>query len=1034
MEDELKQGLYETLLTDRLVAVLSQLPGDSTVERQAPDPEFAVRGFVAQFSDLLGDVLAKAQTNDERVAICNHLIQILRQYGDLGKGAEFAAPVEQLLAVLPSVAELVESPRHVRPMTPLSLNRLMVNGTQEPRLQHEIARELESADTVDLLCAFVRFAGVSLLREPLRRLVERGRPLRVITTTYMGATERKAVDLLVDLGAEVKIAYDQQTTRLHAKAWMFGRESGFTTAYVGSSNLSRSALLDGLEWNVRLSVRESPAVFETFRASFASYWADAYFETYLPDRDRDRLDEALNSEGGEFPPPRPIVLFDLHPRPFQVEILQRLEVERERHGRWRNLVVAATGTGKTVVAAFDYRRLREQLGDLSLLFVAHRREILEQSLTTFRTVLRDANFGELFVAGLRPVDGNHVFASIQSLARVDLDSVPPDRFDMVIVDEFHHAAAPTYARLLSYLEPRILLGLTATPERTDGQDVTTWFDGRFATELRLWDALAQQLLCPLHYFGLSDGTDLKQVEWKRGGYNLAELDGLYTGNDRRVQLVLDRIHDYVARPESMRALGFCVSVAHAEYMTKRFSDAGYRAACITGSTPEDERERALVGLERGEFQVVFAVDVLNEGVDVPHVDTILMLRPTESATLFLQQLGRGLRLARGKSHLTVLDFIGQQHREFRFDLRFRALTGGSRRDLERDVEEGFPFLPVGCSLELDRVAQDIVLTNVRSAIRGSRRAVVDEIRRLDACTLGEFLDHTGFELADVYRGGTSWSALRRTAAKPVESAGPDESTLARAVGRMLHVDDPERLAALRRFVEASPDLDLDQLSERERRLLAMFRFSLWGVRSAVSLVESQRRLRAHPAIGSELLELFDVLDDQAKYVARPLGSLPEVPLSVHSRYSREEILAALGRLDPEKPFSLQTGVLFDEDYQTDSFFVTVHKSERHHSATTLYRDYPLSASLFHWESQNTTAESSKVGQRYINHVRSGTNVFLFVRERRAAEHGPTMPYLFLGPATYVSHEGEKPMAIIWRLRDPMPEEFLSETELVARGA
>ena len=318
------------------------------------------------------------------------------------------------------------------------------------------------------------------------------------------------------------MSYDTRTTRLHAKAWLFERFSGFSTAFIGSSNLTHSAMLDGVEWNVRLAEASTPNLIEKFKAAFESYWADPDYEAYDPSRDAERFDNAVRPTA-VFEPSH-VFHFDLQPWPFQREMLQRLQAERERHHRHRNLVVAATGTGKTLVAAFDFRRLRESRQNPSLLFVAHRREILSgESLAASRAVLRDGSFGELLVDGHRPERNRHVFASIQSLAHIELDAITPDAFDVVVVDEFHHAAAPTYERLLNSLRPRILLGLTATPERTDGRSVLEWFDGRIAVELRLWDALERGLLCPFQYFGLHDGTDLSHLQWSRRGYDVAAL-------------------------------------------------------------------------------------------------------------------------------------------------------------------------------------------------------------------------------------------------------------------------------------------------------------------------------------------------------------------------------------------------------------------------------------------------------------------------------------------------------------------------------
>ena len=279
----------------------------------------------------------------------------------------------------------------------------------------------------------------------------------------MGATERAALDRLVrDFGAEVSIQYDAHRTRLHAKAWLFRRDTGFDTAYVGSSNLSRSALLEGVEWNVRLS--ESPRrASSKVPATFDTYWNDRTFEPYDPDRDRDRLDDALAEASGRRQHDRvTISLSGLEVRPYvyQQQMLEALDAERSVHNRHRNLVVAATGTGKTVIAALDYRGLcHAERGERpSLLFVAHRREILDQTLRTYREVLADAAFGETYVGGARPERWKHVFASVQSLTSYGVENIPADAFDVVVIDEFHHAEAATYRRILDHLQPRELLG------------------------------------------------------------------------------------------------------------------------------------------------------------------------------------------------------------------------------------------------------------------------------------------------------------------------------------------------------------------------------------------------------------------------------------------------------------------------------------------------------------------------------------------------------------------------------------------------
>ncbi|WNV74129.1 DUF3427 domain-containing protein [Geodermatophilus sp. DSM 44513] len=1017
-------GLYEHLVTDRLSKDLATTPID-LVQLGTLDPADAHEALTRHIAHLAGRALRAAGGSDasavsKQVELANRIVAAISAMAPDSTEPDAAVPdpARTLLAVAQptGVPGPVTFPE--RPAVPLSTSALLVNGRGQPRIGYEVTREMASADRVDLLCAFIKWHGLRVLEDALAGLRERGARLRVITTTYMGATDQRALDRLVELGAEVKVSYETRTTRLHAKAWLFHRRTGMSTAYVGSSNLSRAALLDGLEWNVRLSTVEQSHLLTTFAETFDSYWADPSFEDYQPRRDGDRLREALSAEcGGPTDLPIEIATLDVRPFGYQREILDELQAEREVHDRWRNLVVMATGTGKTVVSALDYRRLRSAGTVERLLFIAHREELLTQSLSTFRHVLRQGDFGELFVGGQRPRQWRHVFGSVQSLTQLDLAELDPAHFDMVIVDEFHHAEAATYRRLLEHLQPKVLLGLTATPERTDGGDVRHWFDGRTAVELRLWEALEQGLLAPFQYFGIHDDVALDQLRWRRGrGYDVSELTNVYTGDDKRVRLVLQAVGEKVADPGRMRALGFCVSIQHAQYMAERFTAAGIPSRAVTSTTSREERATALAALRDRTVNVLFTVDLFNEGLDVPSVDTVLFLRPTESATVFLQQLGRGLRLSEDKACLTVLDFIGAQHQEFRFDLRFRALTGSSRRGLQRDVEQGFSTLPAGCHIELDRVAQQVVLDNIKQSLTVSWKGLVVEASRASEPSLAGFLEETGVELEDLYRGtGRSWLDLKRAAGWDDSSPGPDDATLRGAFGRMLHLDDDERLRGIRELLGgAAGD------SERVRRLAAMLHFSLWGARTPFSSVEaSLQRLLASPGRSNELLELTGVLHDRIHRVTPALEVAGDRPLHVHARYSRDEALAAFGMTDLNGTWG--SGVRWVPGDQADVFFVTLVKTEAHFSPTTMYADHAISPTLFQWESQNATAERSAVGQRYVKHREVGTSVHLFVRESKTADGTLGTPsYLYAGPMSYVSHTGERPMRILWQLDHALP--------------
>ncbi len=984
--------------------------------------------LVSHLSQALHRRLVSIKDPAKRLAAANEFLNLVEDPADL-----VVDPVQQLHSLRPPAGPGQVGRWSRRPKTPLNDAALLTNAHGEPSLASELRAEIDSADSVDLLCAFVMWHGLRLIEEDLERAQAEGVPIRVITTTYIGGTERRALDRLVrDFGAEVKVQYDAKRTRLHAKAWLFGRRTGFDTAYVGSSNLTTSAMLEGVEWNVRLSTSATPSLLNKFKATFETYWNAPEFEPYDPDRDRDRLDDALLEAKGIKPSGRVTITIaglDVQPYPYQQEMLDAIAAERDLHGRHRNLVVAATGTGKTVIAALDYRALaRASSSQPSLLFVAHRQEILQQSMRTYREVLGDGSFGELYVGGQRPERWKHVFASVQSLTSYGIANIPPAAYEVVVIDEFHHAEARTYRRILDHLAPRELLGLTATPERADGTDVRSFFDGRTAAELRLWDALGADLLCPFHYFAVADGTDLRAITWARGKYDDSQLEGVFTGNDARARIILTAVRDKIANVGEMRALGFCVSVAHAEYMTRVFNEAGIPAQTVTGKTPPSERSQALRDLRSAEINVLFTVDVFNEGLDIPDVDTVLFLRPTESSTVFMQQLGRGLRRTHNKAVLTVLDFVGYHRKEFNFSRRFSALTGLRGKHLEKALKEDFPFLPSGCQVRLDTQSQQVVLENLKSQITSRWSQIVAELRTTKADSLATFLEESGLELSDILRRGShSWTKLRRDAELPTLPGSDLEERLLKRVRAFAHVDDPNRAVGYKALLSEEAG-SYEELSPAEQRVARMLYYSLWSDGGGYeSVSEGLDAFRRETATRAEIATVVDISFEAARHVPTALtGRLAQVPLQVHARYQREEILAALDF--PRLPNSFREGVWYSRDLNVDAFFITLKKSEADYSPTTMYADYPISRELFHWESQSTTSVNSPTGQRYL----TGTStVLLFARQEPKDEFG-TSPYLFLGPASHVSHTGDRPIAITWRLGTPMPMDFFNHSSAVAQ--
>lgn len=1023
--DGLEPGLYEALVTEGLREQLDELaerfPADVRGLRAAEAPDRIAWHLSKQIEAALND-LGEEQRVSVGLQVARALLQRLGELATVDPAAMPVEPGEVLHAVQRRLPDGSAQPIE-EPLIPLLDSTLLTNAPGEPNLWNQLRSEIASADSIDLVMAFIRRSGIRPLVDALRRHCADGRPLRVLTTTYTGSTERQALDELRSLGADVRVSYDVTSTRLHAKAWLFHRRTGFSTAYIGSSNLTHSAQATGLEWNVRVSAARNPSVIEKFNAVFDSYWEGGDFVPY----DSEQFDKETERAGRADSGPQVILSpVELRPWPFQERLLELIELSRQR-GHHRNLLVAATGTGKTVMAALDYARLRQRLPRSRLLFIAHREEILDQSLATFRHTLREPSFGEKWVGGARPRQFEHVFASIQSLNANDLTNLPPDHFDVVMVDEFHHAAAPSYERVLNHIQPKELLGLTATPERSDGLPILHWFDDRIAAELRLWDAIDQQHLAPFLYYGIHDGLDLRDLPWRRGrGYEIDALSKRYTSTDAWARLVVKEVRNH-AEAATMRCLGFCVSVEHARFMAEHFNRSGIPSVAVWGDSPWTEREAALRDLKEGRVRAVFSVDLFNEGVDVPDVDTILMLRPTESPTLFLQQLGRGLRKAPDKAYCTVLDFVGLHRKEFRFDRRYRALLGGTRRDVEQQVRQHFPFLPAGCNMQLDQKASEIILRSLREAIPTRWPAKVDELRSLRQAKpeldLAGFLDESGLDLDDVYDGGRGWSDLFEAAGAPVLPAGPHEKVLRRAVGRLLHIDDYERLSTYRHLLAEPTPPEVSSMPERQRRLLHMIvaQVTDQAINRETTLQDAVGLLWAHPQVRAELVELFGILEDRVDHVHERLSTHPDAPLQIHARYSRIEILAGMGLISGAKVPSWQSGVYEAKAANAELLAFTLDKTSGAFSPTTRYRDYAISRTLIHWESQSTTREDSPTGLRYRNHERDGRAILLFARLRQ-----DDRAFWFLGPAAYRGHVGEKPMAITWELHWPLSGDLFAQ--------
>ena len=1048
----LKDGLYEQIINNKLDTELAECTDklSTTVSIDKAEASKVLSKYLTEVVEKgLDNIIDNGGDISSQVELVNKLVSVIK---DETKESDFsemsvAERAEQLLSLFDkknSLLALNENANIVRPETSIAQSSLFTGAIHEPQMYTELKKEIVSCNRIDMLVSFIKWSGLRLIMDELTTFTKNGGELRIITTSYMGATDVKAIEELRKLpNTQIKVSYDTKRTRLHAKTYVFYRDTGFTTAYVGSSNLSNAAISSGLEWNVKVTKKDLPETIDKIAATFESYWNSTEFEYYSEDQ-KERLARALKAEKYHDSNNPELYTMDITPYSYQQEILDKLNAEREVRGYYRNLVVAATGTGKTVISALDYKRFCKQNPDkpCRLLFVAHREEILAQSIYTFRAVLKDANFGEMFVGKYKPDSIDNLFISIQTFNSQDFtEKTTADFYDYIIVDEFHHAAAPTYQKLLEYYKPKILLGLTATPERMDGKSVLKYFNNRIAAEIRLPEAIDRKLLCPFQYFGVTDTVDLDSLKWTVGGYDKGELSKIYTFSgmaaNRRADLIINSLLKYVTDIDAVKGLGFCVSIEHAEFMNRYFNEHGISSMYLTGASPDEERKSAKESLVSGKVRFIFVVDIYNEGVDIPEVNTVLFLRPTESLTVFLQQLGRGLRLSEDKECLTVLDFIGQANKKYNFEDKFAALLSNTTRSVTREIKDGFVSVPKGCYIQLEKKAAKYILENIRASY-GNTAGLVTRVASFEEdtgleLTLANFLDYYHLDARAMYKY-SSFSRLCACADVIDDFEETTEEAMTKAFARFAAVDSRRWIKFLVKTLKNPDNVIFNNLSDVEKRMFQMFYITVWG--KAVEDWNSEEVLDKFYALADstrmlgELIELLEYNYNKIDFIDEAVQLGFDCPLDLHCTYTRDQLLVAM---DFMKPNTVREGVKWLPDKETDVFFITLNKSDKDYSPTTMYNDYSINEILFHWQSQSTTADTSTTGQRYIHHKERGSKVLLFVREFKNDTFGNTAPYTFLGTANYAKHNGSKPMNVTWKLDKPIPAKYIKKTNKLVVG-
>ena len=1027
---KLIEGTYENLITDGLKREMLTSSEKGLICKQedidgAESPNMLTEHLSRIIRNRLSD---ENLTTEERAAFANRLIDFLGEEKE-----EKVVDDKQMLAAVVSRQEEARlkatNSTLVRPLTGFRVSNLFTGGQSHVSLSSEIERDIESADSICMIVSFLKLSGVNLIYDHLKRFCSNPQHrLRIITTTYCGVTDAKAVERLASLpNTEIRISYNTQIERLHAKSYIFERNSGFSTAYIGSSNLSKSAQTDGLEWNIRVTNVENPHIINAALATFDIYWNSHNFEDF-----REGGIEKLYKELQKVREPKLAtdVLAKYTILPHQKQILDKLAVIREGGVR-RNLIVAATGTGKTVISAFDYKVFTEQTeGTHRLLFVAHREEILKQSRRTYRSVLLDANFGDIWVGDSRPQNGiDHLFISVQTFnskyERI-FSGLPADYYDYIVIDEAHHLVADSYRKIISKFTPKFLVGLTATPERMDGVSLLPDFDNQISAEIRLPKALDEGLLTPFQYLCISDETDLTDEELMQGDRYVATKLTDKLCNLQRVGLIVNRLQYYLADEHKCRALGFCATKKHAQFMAEEFRRVGLKAAYLT-SDNDAERLSLNKQLAKGEINYLFVVDIFNEGVDIPAVDTVLFLRPTESLTIFLQQLGRGLRLYPGKQQLTVFDFVAQLNQKYDFASRFRSLLTRTDKSVVDQVKNGFTLLPHGCAIHMEEKAQEYVLQNIKAAIYNKARLVKELRTYTHTPTLAEFIENNGQDVRLIYKGGYCWSSLKREAGMCDYPEDDNTKLFVKGIGNLVHVNTVSYLNFIRKVMLAKGNVKCND--EREETFAVMLYYTLFidkiskvGVKS---ISEALRRLADYPMFISEILELTDYLLAHLETKTFSVGEGMPMGLEQYGCYTREEVFAIFKRQTANKKMQGSVAGVFNiEELNTELFFVTLNKSDKDFSAETMYNDYVVSENEFRWESQNTDSHQGK-GKRFVEQKKNGKKFLLFVRENKKDGYGNTCPFICFGLVDYIRSKDDKPMKINWQTHHPILPQFLN---------
>ncbi len=927
-------------------------------------------------------------------------------------------------------------------------NELIINSKHN-NLLNELKKSLKECKSFYFSVAFINYSGLQLLLDTLKEVEDKGVKGKVITTTYLNFTEPKALERMQEFeNIDMKIFIADNKVGFHTKVYIFENEDDYKII-IGSSNLTQSALKSNVEWNVKVLSKEGAPFIEHVLKEYNNLWD---MSSELNDEVLQRYMLFLN-EIKRTEVRRQMVFENLKPispNKMQKRAMENLERLRA-HGENKALVIAATGTGKTYMSAFDVMQYKPR----TMLFIVHREEILKKAKETFEKLLKGRNIKTgLFTGNAKDRDANYLFATIQTMNRY-YEDFHKNYFDYIIIDEAHHGASDSYLNVLGHFEPKFTLGMTATPERCDSLSVFELFDNNVALEVRLHEALDEDLVIPFHYFGVTDieGVDLEDV-------NLDDKSQLAQRLmiNRRVDFIIEKMNFYGHDGNFRKLLGFCVNIEHAKYMAEEFNKRGISSVALSGEDTVAKRDEYIKRLEsnKDDLQAIFTVDIFNEGVDIPSVNTVLMLRPTNSPIIFIQQLGRGLRKSGSKEFLTVLDFIGNHNKTFLIAIALNGARYYDKDSLKVAVATDFADVP-GCThIQIDQISKDRILEQIDKENFRDLKYLREEYNQFKILCGGKIpymlLDYVKYDGAPdpvkfIDKEGTYLGFVAKT-------EKDDE------LKELLLNDDFEKI-----LKELNTSLPLKRINEfvilkyllnnnsisleiAKNEILKYINYmdedsvthafeclnhQYWDsvmIRQKVKLIEYKedtlyRTDRFEAIINKK--EYRKYIEDAINYgIFRYEKEFQEeyygVPfLKLYEQYKMVD-LALLSNYTKTHSAFRGSGLLSNgKEY---FLFIDLHKEEGIEERIN-YKDKFLSENHFQWQSPNSTKQDSDRGKNIIFNKDRNVNLHLFVRKYKEMDK-KAQPYIYIGKGDTVEYKGEKPITVKLKLQNEVPTKIYRE--------